>query len=176
MFVEVVFPIPVDKSYFYSVPEELKDKIKFGIRIKADFNNRKTYGFVIDIKNEIEDKEILDKVKLIEGVIDTEPLINEFTFKLAKWVKDYYITSLGEVLKVMIPSAIKLREPSERDFNLTKKPLSILTESQEKIYNEILKMKSGEACLIYGVTGSGKTEIYFKLIDNFIKKKSKFYI
>lgn len=49
----------------------------------------------------------------------------------------------------------------------------ILTEDQEKAYRELSKRKEeGPACaLLFGVTGSGKTQVYLKLIDDVIEKK-----
>lgn len=47
------------------------------------------------------------------------------------------------------------------------KPL-VLTPEQEKAYNElkkIYKSGSGGVSLLYGITGSGKTSVYLKLID-----------
>ena len=44
-----------------------------------------------------------------------------------------------------------------------------LSDEQEKIYKEIKKVNS-KTSLLYGITGSGKTEIYFKLIEDTIKE------
>ncbi len=45
----------------------------------------------------------------------------------------------------------------------------VLTDEQEKIYKDILDSENNKH-LIYGVTGSGKTEIYFSLIEDVIKR------
>ena len=52
-----------------------------------------------------------------------------------------------------------------------KEPLFELSEEQNKVYEEIkkLKNKTSSSILLHGVTASGKTEVYFKLIDDTIK-------
>ena len=44
---EVVLPIPVDKSFSYSVPEAFAAQLRAGMRVKVPFGNRKLTGFVI---------------------------------------------------------------------------------------------------------------------------------
>ena len=47
-------------------------------------------------------------------------------------------------------------------------PALVLTASQKEVFDRILGMIAAEArparCLLHGVTGSGKTEIYLRLI------------
>lgn len=49
-------------------------------------------------------------------------------------------------------------------------PLNPLSEAQEKAYREIHTVfRAKEVCLLHGVTSSGKTEIYVRLIDEVLK-------
>jgi len=176
MFAEIVFPIPVNQTYLYSVPDELKENFKIGTRVKVDFNNRVTVGYVVNLKNRIEDENIISKIKPVISIIDPAPIFTSQMYKLARWISDYYITSLGEALKIMIPSAVKEREPEIPEYNYGKRKEITLNTAQKEIFEQILKMELPSYTLIHGVTGSGKTEIYFKLIEHFIKKKSRLYI
>ena len=52
-----------------------------------------------------------------------------------------------------------------------KEPLSKLSDVQEEVYLNIKKkLKSQNPILLHGVTASGKTEVYLKLIDDVIKQ------
>ena len=44
-----------------------------------------------------------------------------------------------------------------------------LNEDQQSAVNEILSKQSFHPFLIFGITGSGKTEVYMKLIDSYLK-------
>lgn len=80
-----------------------------------------------------------------------------------------------EILKRLIDKNI-LRVVTKEKYRYSsiyeKKELNVLTESQEKAYNDILNCKN-MVCLLRGVTGSGKTEIYMHLIKNILSSGKK---
>lgn len=75
-----------------------------------------------------------------------------------------------DILKRLIDKNI-LRVVTKEKYRYSsiyeKKDLNVLTSSQEKAYNDILNCKN-MVCLLRGVTGSGKTEIYMHLIKNIL--------
>lgn len=75
-----------------------------------------------------------------------------------------------EILKRLIDKNI-LRVVTKEKYRYSsiyeKKELNVLTAPQEKAYNDILNCKN-MVCLLRGVTGSGKTEIYMHLIKNIL--------
>lgn len=63
------------------------------------------------------------------------------------------------------------RNPLSIFSDIKQEPLSKLSEVQEEAYQNIkAKLKSQKPILLHGVTASGKTEVYFKLIDDVIKQ------
>ncbi len=173
MYCEIAIPVPIKNLYIYSVPESLKNKIEIGKRVWVNFRNRKIIGVIVKIYKELnsnfDTKDIID-------IIDEKPLLTLENIKLAEWIRDYYITSLGEALKLMFPNTIKYKKVTLPDIdNLSEKNIS-LTPLQQKVYNSIVEMKLPQNIFLYGITGSGKTEIYFKLMEYYVKKKVRLYI
>lgn len=63
------------------------------------------------------------------------------------------------------------RNPLSIFSDIKQEPLSKLSEVQDYAYQNIkAKLKSQKPILLHGVTASGKTEVYFKLIDDVIKQ------
>ena len=61
--------------------------------------------------------------------------------------------------------------PFLKDHIATKKPNP--TNEQKIVFQEFQRMKPGDALLLWGETGSGKTEVYMRIAeDQFLKKKS----
>ncbi|MBQ9688493.1 primosomal protein N', partial [bacterium] len=60
------------------------------------------------------------------------------------------------------------RNPLEIFSNEKIEPLSTLNELQQSVYDEVSKTDTDFPILIHGVTASGKTEVYFKLIKDTI--------
>ncbi len=63
------------------------------------------------------------------------------------------------------------RNPLSIFSDIQREPLSTLSNEQQIVYEDIkAKLKSPNPILLHGVTASGKTEVYFKLIDDVIKQ------
>lgn len=89
-----------------------------------------------------------------------EEFYEEKTLLLAKFISDYYVCSLGDALKLFVPSsknAVHVRKTITTDITLS-------TE-QQRAYAFIQKH---DKSLLFGDTGSGKTEVYIKCIEECI--------
>ncbi|MCH7674879.1 primosomal protein N' [candidate division KSB1 bacterium] len=98
-YVNVALPLPLNKTFTYLVPLELTSLAKIGSRVIAPFGARRLTGFIVGITNKTE----LEQVKTVQDILDLKPLISSEMLKLAGWISDYYLCSLGEVLKSMVP-------------------------------------------------------------------------
>lgn len=87
------------------------------------------------------------------------------TLELARFIAEYYVCSLGEALSLFVPS-------SSKDLHVNEKITTdiVLSPEQEKAYTFAL---SHDASLLFGDTGSGKTEVYMKLFEACINKGQK---
>ena len=101
-YTHVAVPIPGEEYYTYSLPERLKEGIELGKRVLVPFRNRRMIGFIVgftDAAPEFKLRDVLD-------ILDEEPLFNERRLEFLKWVSEYYITSLGIVLKAAHPGGL----------------------------------------------------------------------
>ena len=85
--------------------------------------------------------------------------------EIAKFISFYYFSSFGEAISLFIPYSME-STTIKKEIDLIKKPL--LTPIQERAYQKIL---THDKSLLFGVTGSGKTEIFITLIAKMIEEK-----
>jgi primosomal protein N' (replication factor Y) len=100
MFAQVVFPLPFRNSFTYSVPKDLQELTKVGVRVVVPFGRRILTGFVINIS---ETTPLKEKIKPIRDVLDKESIFDKESLKFYEWISEYYISSLGEALKNSVP-------------------------------------------------------------------------
>lgn len=82
------------------------------------------------------------------------------------------------VLKTLVKNGLveeKANEVDKYNYNieLDKILLNTLTDEQGKVYNNILNFNDNKPILLEGITGSGKTEIYFHLFEYYLKSDNK---
>lgn len=227
----------VDQNYIYSVPNELINKIKVGIRVKISFGKMFLEGFVTKINPDINyDK---NKIKDIIDIVDETPVLNKEMLLLGEYMSNKLLCSLVSAYQVMLPKALKaeintnikikynkylkrvkrieeidnyiknckyesqinlLCKLKEGDILITKMTSSIntiikygfakiimeeekrynytgmhnykkveLTNEQQKVADKVINsFGASKTFLLYGVTGSGKTEVYMNIIENAI--------
>ncbi|OIP24100.1 primosomal protein N' [bacterium CG2_30_37_16] len=162
-------------SYTYEIPKELFGQINVGQIVLVPFRNKKIAGLVLEVtktKPPFTTKK-LEKVLLNDKVPD-------HLLKIIDFISEYYITSYGSALSSVIP--LNLFTKNRRAISDKKKgekkiiDLKELTPDQSAVFNTInesLNSNTQSKFLIFGVTGSGKTEIYAHLISETLKKGKK---
>ena len=165
------------KTFSYLIPDSLKDEIKVGQAVSIPFGRRKEElkAYVVGFTNYLEEG---IKAKEISEILDNTPLFSLEYLKLLEWVSSYYFCDIQTVLNTALPQKFfeknvkKYRTPKIKDKIFDTKKINSdyeLSEAQKKVYDEIKKVNA-KTSLLYGITGSGKTEIYFKLIEDTINK------
>ncbi len=100
MYAQVVFPLPFRNAFTYSIPDDLEETVKTGVRVVVPFGKRTLTGFVIDVS---ETTDVKEKIKPIRDVLDETPIFDKDSLKFYEWISGYYLSSLGEALKNSVP-------------------------------------------------------------------------
>ena len=102
MFVQVALPLPVHHTFTYRVPEHERERAVPGARVLVPFQRRERIGWIDRVDAESD----LKRVRDIHGVIDARPTAPAALLELCRWIADYYIAPLGQVLRTALPAAL----------------------------------------------------------------------
>lgn len=165
--IQVLLPCGGKSIFDYTVPEGLE--VEIGDFVEVSFRKKETVGIVWSfVKSEIP----ISKLKPIKLKYPL-PKLTDKHIKFIKFISDYNLADLGLVLKMMIPlqssfkNANLISHETPPELNLT----SPVFTPEQKLAVDKLKLCEGHSVsLLDGVTGSGKTEVYFAAIDHALKK------
>src|SRR3990172_816887 len=101
-YANIAFNLPINSLFTYSIPEILKDEINLGSRVVVPFGKRNLTGIVTEFSGST----ALLKVKPIIKILDTVPLLRNEMLQFSKWISNYYVCPVGEVLFSAIPKGI----------------------------------------------------------------------
>lgn len=106
LFVDVILPIALSQEFTYRVPFELNDSIQPLVRVIVPFGKGKLMtGIVTKIHQKIP---TLYQAKYIEHILDEQAIITEKQYLLWKWMAQYYMAPIGDVMNAALPSNFKL--------------------------------------------------------------------
>ena len=162
----VLFPLKLAQGYDYLVPTGMT--LQSGAFVKVSLGRKKEIGVVWGPGTSALDS---SKMKEIETLFDLPPLSKAHR-NFIDWVADYTLTPKGNVLKMSLPvntvfSPPRQKNKLEKTFCLPKLEALTLSSDQKKALEE-LKAKENKfsVTLLDGVTGSGKTEVFFSFVQS----------
>lgn len=144
-------------SYQAMLPKALKAKKKVNMTPKYDTYICINYGmYNNDIKFNTSQEKILELLK------ENKKVKKEVLNKIS-------VSSVNTLLKKNI--LLEEKEENYRYNLINEEKIKFnLNEEQQKVYKEIFNfINTNETFLLYGVTGSGKTNVYMKVIEDVIK-------
>ncbi len=101
----------VDRLFTYRIPEEMEEILSIGQRVFVPFgaNNRKYEAIVVQVT---EDAGEVKGIKKLSKLIDRQPVVSQEGFLLAHFIKERYLCTYYEALKLTMPPGLKalLRE------------------------------------------------------------------
>jgi len=154
-YADLILPLAVPQLYTYSIPQELQANCEVGMRAVVQFGKRKFYSGII--RNIHSSKPKLYETKPISSILDEKLIITDLHFKFWDWIADYYMCSIGEVMKAALPSGLKLESQTKIYLNIEN---SNIKELSEKLELDSISMMSDNFLLrSYNYSVSEKEEI-----------------
>ena len=158
-----VYPLVTARALAREFTYEVPDEVEPGAVVEVRFGNARRRGVVTEIG--VVPPEGVQAAP-IERVLEQLP---PALVQLALWVSDYYGSTPGRALALVAPLRRRPRgeraRPAERDSFPGEAEPELLTGSQRAALDRILETLDGggsDNFLLYGATGSGKTEVYLQ--------------
>ena len=165
-------PVLLPNIFNHPFTYEFDKKLSPGTYVKVPFGKKDLTGVVWNLFEKKIQKKF--KLKKIKSVIQINPLKIE-TINFLNWFSNYNLVPIGMCLKLHLLGGDAITKFDDKEyliFNNKKTRQNFkLSEDQNKVFREMLK-KNGEfrVHLLQGTTGSGKTIVYFKQIEEILKK------
>jgi len=99
----IAIPVAVLRSYVYSVPAGLRERVVPGARVVVPLGGRKLIGLVTAVDVAAPAKGTL---RDILDAPDAEPALSVGLLQLGEWMARYYAAPIGIVLRAMLPVAL----------------------------------------------------------------------
>lgn len=138
MYADLLLPLPLQNLYTYQVPASMVQLMRRGCRVLVQFGEKKYYSGIV---MEVHDCKPQFETKVIEEVIDTEPIVTEGQLRLWAWIAEYYICTIGEVMKAAMPQGLKLESESHLMYNAQFEGHANLTPRQAEVLALITEKK-----------------------------------
>ena len=174
---DIAVGLPLRQCFTY----KSKDVIKKGKRVIVPFGSKSIVGIVV---KKIAKPKSLKGLKEIISIADEHSCFSGSIFEAITCASDYYHHPIGEVFFSFLPTLLRkqndkiiidLDDNTEYKLNEEDKKLK-LTKEQNINLSKLNKVEKFSPSLIYGVTGSGKTEIYLQLAEKFILQNKSILI
>jgi primosomal protein N' (replication factor Y) len=186
VYAEVAIPVPVRQTFTYRIPEALAGRVAPGVQVNVPFGPRSAEGFVVSVSADPARAD-LATIREIRLAGDAGAALPASLLELTRWLADYYLCSWGEAIKAALPGGFEpLRATPKRrrktaaaadepaagfDADVAAGALDVpargrtLTDEQRAAIEAIAAAAAAprhQVFLLFGVTGSGKTEVYLE--------------
>ena len=101
----VVFPGAPLGEFDYCVPDEFRDSLRPGARVKVPMGrgNRLRVGYCVELLASNTQR----RLKSIHSIVDPHPLIHADILALTHWIAEYYVCDWGTALEAVVPADVR---------------------------------------------------------------------
>ena len=140
-YLSVILPVPLRQIFTYHLEDD-DVIVSLGCRVVVTFGGRKYMTGVVAKISNIPPVDI--ETRSIDSVLDAEPIVSENQLKLWQWMAQYYMCSVGEVMKAALPSGLRIENKTFVSINPDFVSDTILKGTEAAIYNYLLDEKTEE--------------------------------
>jgi len=170
--VRVALDVPLRHYFDYlASADEPVSHADVGYRVRVPFGRQSKIGVIVEVSS-VSDWPP-EQLKPIEAVLRDVPRLPADWFRLVEFCAGYYHGAIGQVMLSTLPAALRSPLAPQPRPSKHRAPCSAvaqaapaLTAEQQAALTAIEEHGVGfKAFLLHGVTGSGKTEVYLRLIE-----------
>ena len=112
LFADIVLPL-AQPPYCFAIPEGME--LQIGDAVAVQFGPRNIYtGIVWRLHDNRPD---VKRIKSVGKKLYEQSLLDEKQLQLWEWMADYYMCTIGEVMRMALPSTIKPQGRSDEEFS-----------------------------------------------------------
>lgn len=134
----IILPFPLNDTYTYYVPQVMEEHICVGQRVIVSFGAKRFFTGIVYSLGEASD---VADLKPIAEIIDNKPIVSQNQLLYWRRLADYYICSLGDIMRLALPSALRLQSDTTVIINEEITP-DDLSDKESFVYS-ILQNENG---------------------------------
>ena len=173
--------LPYEQSFdsyglIYKVPIVYESQSLIGCIAEFPFWKKILRGLIADEINESQLQDVWYEIREMTWLVSEQAILSQKEISMIDYISKHYFCQIHLALRLYLSSQLlkdisnlKYFSQKGKSYHYDSKQL-ILSKKQADIFQKILRLPSWSTSLLYGVTGSGKTQIYIKLIEGALAK------
>jgi primosomal protein N' (replication factor Y) len=158
--------------------------LKPGMLVRVPLGNRLVWGVVWEAQDHADIP--ADQLKPVQEVFEALPALNDHWRQLVRFAASYYQRSLGEMALQALPPQLRTLTQEQLNRRLSKiKPVAatdaipsnlvpVSTPEQMMVLQSLQQTEAQHrTALLFGSTGSGKTEVYLRRVMDVLEQDPK---
>ncbi len=129
MIARVLIDGPSELVFDYAIPADLP--VAAGCRVRVPIRQKTTSGTVLSVIPPPEQSEFA--MREVKSLIDPEPLVTPTLLKVARWISNYYGSSIESVIRSILPEVVRTEDNSAKTRRIATAMENISTEDLEKL-------------------------------------------
>ena len=183
-FVDVILPLALPKPFTYRINEEEAHFLQSGMRVAVPFGKAKVYAALVQ---SIHQNEPSYETKDIEYILDEAPIVTLEQLVFWEWIAQFYMCSLGEVLKSALPSVFLLESETLIEIAQKNMETALFSDDEWQVYealhyktilkgSEVSKIipKKKTLKVIKSLVEKGAARVSEKIFEKYVPKLIKY--